>query len=191
MPETDYKLVPEAKEAIRGYLVSLVALPAAVLTVAMFFLGFLIRDLASGKAEVQANVRIQPAIESAIGARFAAERAREEAEKMTVDIKKRLAEISDVQEKVKLAQKIAESAGDTEKIVLAVAASLSEQAKFKEAVAASLTGKYVEIDKYYYIQSKVSDLNLDVLYASKAVGAPVGQAVPNPIQAWRIRGVPQ
>lgn len=42
----------------------------------------------------------------------------------------------------------------------------------------------IDPNRYYFVQSKVSGLNLDVLGASRAVGNRIVQAVPNPDQVW-------
>ena len=74
---SDDRLKPEAKEAIRAYMLKLVAIPGTLGAIGAFFLGFFIRDVAIKQAELDAHERLNRQIyevtEKAQSVKFAIE----------------------------------------------------------------------------------------------------------------------
>lgn len=72
MPDQESELTDKSKEAIRAYLLKLVTLPAIILSILSFMLGFSIREGATSRALTQALDKIWPEIEKATQAAAAA-----------------------------------------------------------------------------------------------------------------------
>lgn len=214
MPEPE--LTAEAKEAIRSYVVKLLVLPATASAVLAFFLGYFIKDVATQTAYTdaykQASLQIlslsgdaQAAKHNALEATRAAQEGKDEVIKANTAAQAASLEAQTIRNSLRTLQSLQQS----ENMVAGVAQDLLARADFKKSlidsvvtdlktidekisqVGRTLATNYVRLDQFYYVTSIVSGLNLDVLYGKKDIGAPVGQAAPNPGQAWKITNIPK
>ena len=172
-PPPETTLTREEQAAIRGYLFKLVTPSAIVLALITFLLGYSIKDVAQSKAEATATIRIADALAQA-------NVARDNAKTMADDVEK-------IRGRLDTASKIALSKSD--ELVAQVTASLLANKQFSADMQQSLASGYAKLDQQYYVTSGLTGLNLDVLYAKKEVGAPVGQATATPSQTWKLSQV--
>ena len=172
-PTADPQLPAESTAAIRAYLFKLIAPVGLGLSVVTFLLGYFIKDIAVSKAEAQTAIKFAEALAQANVALGTAKSATEAAEK----IRDRLATASSI------------ALSKSDELVSNVSASLLANKQFSAELVQSLGSGYARLDQAYYVTSGLSGLNLDVLYAKKEVGAPVGQAAATPSQTWKISSV--
>jgi len=81
------ELTCEAREAVRSYMMKLVAIPGVFAAILSFLLGYGIRDIAARSAELQASQQLSNAIASALAKSQSAEEKLKEAEALTAKIK--------------------------------------------------------------------------------------------------------
>jgi hypothetical protein len=128
------QLKREAKEAIRSYMLTLVALPGGLIAVIVFFLGFAVRDMAINNASISLENRYLPemtrksdeltmALAKALADSRAAERKLREAEEVSAGLKS-LKNLQDALEK-----------GTT--AVQAITDSLLHNDQFKQQIVAT------------------------------------------------------
>lgn len=122
------KLTLEAKEAIRNYMVKIVAFPGVVLTILGFVTGFLVNDVAKKsaytKAYREASQLILNLTKETSAASYISRKSEKEAEKI-------LKEVEDIRAKLRTAEAFQKS----EDLVKQVVKTLIERKDFKEVLS--------------------------------------------------------
>jgi len=145
----DALLTYQAKEAIRSYLLRLVALPAIAVSLVMFLLGYLINDVARKDAYNDAYIQVSDRILTlAMSASKAADDAKrssdqiESARKGAVAAQLESAKISD---SLKTALVTAQATANADQLAARVAQTLGGNESFRQSVKFSLLGEPTKV----------------------------------------------
>jgi len=140
----DVLLTLQAKEAIRIYLLRLVALPGIVISLVMFLLGYLINDVARKDAynNAYANVseRILNLAMSASKAADDAKRSSDQAEAARISAVATQFEATKITDSLKTAWATAQATANADQLAAKVAQTLGSNESFKQSVRLSLSG---------------------------------------------------
>jgi hypothetical protein len=140
----DVLLTLQAKEAIRNYLLRLVAFPGIVISLVMFLLGYLINDVARKDAYNNAYANVSERILTlAMSASKAAEDAKRSSDQTDAARKAAVAtqfEATKISDNLKTAWSTVQATANADQLATKVALTLSSNESFKQSVRLSLSG---------------------------------------------------
>ncbi|MCG7941451.1 MAG: hypothetical protein N0C88_21750 [Candidatus Thiodiazotropha lotti] len=141
------KLTPEAETAVRKYMLHLVSLPAILGSVIMFVMGYLVNEVASGRAYneayKEASEKVLSFTEQAALAAHDADRTKQDIEQIRVELDSIRTEAIEIRGKLKTAQAFQSS----ENIVSEVTKSLANRKDFKDSILAITEKQLADINR--------------------------------------------
>jgi Ricin-type beta-trefoil lectin domain-like len=162
------ELTREAKEAIRAYIIKIVALPGALATVVSFLLGYGIKDIAAKNAELNASQRLENAIASALAKSQGAEEKLKQAE--------------DIGKRIKNLQPLAQALSDAEKLRDTLADQLKKDPDFLKQLTGLPDGSIVRIENL----ATGTVLDLDQRQGANGTKVQGWQWKDYPNQKWKL-----
>jgi len=125
-------LTPPAREAIRAYLLKVISVPAVLLTIGSFFVGFFVHELASQKAYNEAYSKANAsAIQELVGLARTTTEAAETAKAAKRQLDALLVDVKGV-------ESVAAALRDTAKVVEDTSARLAKDSTFVSSVIAKI-----------------------------------------------------